>query len=89
MNKIFYIFKKDKKIKKFLGYFAPYFFDAIDANFKKKLHFLRHKIKQLSRRNEMKEYKELDRNGSLVYVEDRETGERDWVDYRDVDGWIC
>jgi hypothetical protein len=37
----------------------------------------------------MKEYKELDRNGSLVYVEDRETGERDWVDYRDVDGWIC
>lgn len=38
--------------------------------------------------DEEQEYEELDRNGSLVYVED-EDGNRDWVDYRDVDGWEC
>lgn len=32
--------------------------------------------------------KELERNGSLVYIE-KENGNRDWVDYRDVDGWNC
>jgi hypothetical protein len=26
----------------------------------------------------------LERNGSLVYVEDEQTGERDWLDYRRV-----
>lgn len=35
------------------------------------------------------DYEELDRNGSLVYVEDTETGETEWVDYREVDGWDC
>jgi hypothetical protein len=40
-------------------------------------------------KNKEKEYEELERNGSLVYVEDRDTGERDWVDSRDVDGWNC
>lgn len=29
----------------------------------------------------------LDRNGSLVYVD--RNGQKDWIDYRDVEGWEC
>lgn len=32
---------------------------------------------------------ELDRNSSLVYIENIETEETDWVDFRDVDRWEC
>jgi len=44
-------------------------------------------IKEVFIDSRNQEIEELERNGSLVYIEDKD-GNRDWVDYRDVDGWF-
>ena len=39
--------------------------------------------------NYVKACKIIESNGSLVYVEYEDDGEREWIDYRDVEGWQC